>query len=90
MKQDIIHALVIALNQSIIISIQGCLLWLVTMREVSSDDRCTPEHMTQCTDPLTMLTDNNDLSWASSKSELNRMCPKLMDGIACINSFTVR
>jgi len=46
--------------------------------------------MTRCTDPLTMVTDRGDLSFASSKQELDRMCPKLMDGLTCINSFTVR
>ena len=46
--------------------------------------------MTRCTDPLTMVTDQGDLSFASSKEELERLCPKLMDGLTCINSFTVR
>ena len=41
--------------------------------------------MTRCTDPLTMVTDRGDLSFASSKQELDRMCPKLMDGLPCMN-----
>ena len=33
-----------------------------------------------------MVTDQGDLS----RKQLERMCPKLMDGLACINSLTVR
>ena len=112
----------------------GWFVMVNMMRSVISDqdhDKCTPEHMTQCTgeisigllhyftfkvyyatlckeknrktaldkivrscsdvsDPLTLITENNDLGWASSQTELDRMCPKLMDGLACINSFTIR
>ena len=39
---------------------------------------------------MTEVTDRGDLSFASSKEELEKMCPKLMDGLTCINSFTVR
>ena len=46
--------------------------------------------MTSCTDPLTLLTDKSDLGLGSSMEELQSMCPKLMDGLACINTFTVR
>ena len=51
---------------------------------------CSPRQMTSCTDPLTLLTDKPDLGLGSSMEELQSMCPKLMDGLACINTFTVR
>ena len=51
---------------------------------------CSPRQMTSCTDPLTLLTDKSDLGLGSSMEELQSMCPKLMDGLACINTFTVR
>ena len=57
---------------------------------VGGSSECSTALMTRCTDPLTMVTDRGDLSFASSKQELDRMCPKLMDGLTCINSFTVR
>ena len=46
--------------------------------------------MTSCIDPLTLLTDKPDLGLGSSLEELQSMCPKLMDGLSCINTFTVR
>ena len=49
---------------------------------------CSPGLMTRCTDPLASLTDNKDLGWGSSKQELLAICPKLMDGLICINTFT--
>ena len=45
--------------------------------------------MSQCTAPLTLVSDNTDLGWGSNKQELDMMCTKLMDGLACINTFTV-
>ena len=33
---------------------------------------------------------HQDLGWGSSRHELAAICPKLMDGLACINGFTVR
>jgi len=53
-------------------------------------ERCSPAEMAKCTDPLTLVTDNSDLGWGSSRHELDQMCPKLMDGLSCINKFTVR
>ena len=51
---------------------------------------CSPRQMTSCTDPLTLLTEKPDLGLGSSLEELQSMCPKLMDGLTCINTFTVR
>ena len=51
---------------------------------------CSPHQMASCTDPLTLLTDKPDLGLGSSMEELQSMCPKLRDGLTCINTFTVR
>ena len=65
--------------------------WLMlNLSTVSGDDRCAATQMAKCTDPLTLVTENTDLGWGSSKQDIDEMCPKLMDGLACINSFTVR
>ena len=55
-----------------------------------SHPECSPDLMTSCIDPLTLLTDKPDLGLGSSLEELQSMCPKLMDGLSCINTFTVR
>jgi len=51
---------------------------------------CAPSAMSKCTDPLKVVTDNKDLGFATSKEELVKMCPKLMDGLRCIDDFTLR
>jgi len=35
-----------------------------------------------------VITDNEDLTFAASKDQLEQMCPKLMDGLRCIDSYT--
>ena len=65
--------------------------WMMfNLAQVSGEDRCAATQMAKCTDPLTLVTENTDLGWGSSKQDIDEMCPKLMDGLACINSFTVR
>lgn len=54
------------------------------------ESECHPQAMAQCTDPLKVVTDNKDLGFATSKHELGKMCPKLMDGLRCIDNFTFR
>merc|ERR1711997_857279 len=51
---------------------------------------CAPAAMSRCTDPLKVVTDNRDLGFATSMDELQEMCPKLMEGLRCIDDFTVR
>jgi len=51
---------------------------------------CAPAAMARCTDPLKVVTDNRDLGFATSMDELQEMCPKLMEGLRCIDDFTVR
>jgi len=56
----------------------------------SAQNDCAPAAMSKCTDPLKVVTDNKDLGFATSKEELVKMCPKLMDGLRCIDDFTLR
>ncbi|XP_023344195.1 uncharacterized protein LOC111713548 [Eurytemora carolleeae] len=49
---------------------------------------CSANIMAKCTDPLRVVTDNKDLGFATSYQELEQMCPKLMDGLRCIDTFT--
>lgn len=51
-------------------------------------DTCSADAMSRCTDPLRVVTDNKDLGFATSQEELEQMCPKLMDGLRCIDNFT--
>lgn len=51
-------------------------------------DTCSASAMSRCTDPLRVVTDNKDLGFATSQQELEQMCPKLMDGLRCIDNFT--
>jgi len=60
----------------------------VSTNEISED--CAPAAMSRCTDPLKVVTDNRDLGFATSMDELQEMCPKLMEGLRCIDDFTVR
>merc|ERR1719232_1107047 len=62
--------------------------WLWT--SISAQLDCAPSAMSKCTDPLKEVTDNKDLGFATSKEELVKMCPKLMDGLRCIDDFTLR
>ncbi|XP_046449369.1 uncharacterized protein LOC124197863 isoform X1 [Daphnia pulex] len=51
---------------------------------------CQQDSLTRCTDPLKVLTNNRDLGFAASQQELNTLCPKLIDGLRCIDNFTSR
>jgi len=51
---------------------------------------CHPLRMSKCTDPLKVVTDNRDLGFATSMNELQDMCPKLMEGLRCIDDFTIK
>lgn len=62
-----------------------CLLGSLSHVESS---KCSADAMSRCTDPLKVVTDNKDLGFATSKDELDEMCPKLMDGLKCIDDFT--
>ena len=42
---------------------------------VVSGNKCSADAMSRCTDPLKVVTDNKDLGFATSKDELDEMCP---------------
>ena len=44
----------------------------ITMAEAN---KCSADAMSRCTDPLKVVTDNKDLGFATSKDELDEMCP---------------
>ncbi|CAH1377472.1 uncharacterized protein [Tenebrio molitor] len=48
---------------------------------------CGADHLIQCSQPIQMLTDSG-LTFATSKSELDRMCPDLRDSVRCIHGYT--
>ncbi|TRY76486.1 hypothetical protein TCAL_17008 [Tigriopus californicus] len=63
--------------------------WMLLANQCLANE-CKPEAMARCTDPLKVVTDNKDLGFATSIDELQKMCPKLMDGLRCIDDFTYR
>ena len=50
-------------------------LFLVPVSRSLNPRECRPEAMSRCTDPLKVVTDNKDLGFATSREELDRMCP---------------
>jgi len=63
-------------------------IWVLGSVGFVGGNRCSADAMSRCTDPLRVVTDNKDLGFATSQEELAEMCPKLMDGLRCIDSFT--
>lgn len=63
-------------------------LFIVVGAQRSSS--CQQDALKRCTDPLKVLTNNRDLGFATTKNELDTMCPKLIDGLRCIDNFTGR
>ena len=51
------------------------ILFLVPVSRSLNPRECRPEAMSRCTDPLKVVTDNKDLGFATSREELDRMCP---------------
>jgi len=71
------------LTELLVLCILGCI-------KLVSGDKCSADAMSRCTDPLRVVTDNKDLGFATSQEELEEMCPKLMDGLRCIDNFTTK
>jgi len=65
-------------------------LFLLSLLRLSCGQKCSADAMSRCTDPLRVVTDNKDLGFATSQQELQEMCPKLMDGLRCIDNFTTK
>jgi len=65
------------------------LLFLIGLVCVVSQQRCEYSQMQRCIDPLKVLTDDRDLSFASTLNELESVCPVLTEAMACLDQFTV-
>lgn len=63
-------------------------LFIIGLVRAVQGEACSADSMSKCTDPLRVVTDNKDLGFATSQQELEQMCPKLMDGLRCIDNFT--
>ena len=50
------------------------LIFAGSLRTVDAN-KCSADAMSRCTDPLKVVTDNKDLGFATSKDELDEMCP---------------
>ncbi|KAF4525358.1 hypothetical protein B566_EDAN007841 [Ephemera danica] len=57
---------------------------------VRANPECTQEEMLRCSFPLKVITDNKELTFVTSKQELDLQCPQLLAGLQCIDSFTHR
>ena len=56
-------------------SIQRLFLGSLTTTGGVEANKCSADAMSRCTDPLKVVTDNKDLGFATSKDELDEMCP---------------
>ena len=54
---------------------QELLLGSLTTTGGVEANKCSADAMSRCTDPLKVVTDNKDLGFATSKDELDEMCP---------------
>ncbi|XP_044734450.1 uncharacterized protein LOC123296842 [Chrysoperla carnea] len=51
---------------------------------------CGHEELVQCAQRLHILSDSTELTFVSSKAELDKVCPGLHKGLLCIHSYTLR
>ena len=63
------------MNNLILFVAAFLLVFLVPVSRSLNPRECRPEAMSRCTDPLKVVTDNKDLGFATSREELDRMCP---------------
>ncbi|CAD6215886.1 GSCOCG00000702001-RA-CDS [Cotesia congregata] len=49
---------------------------------------CGQENLLKCARPLGKITNNNNLGFVTTKSELQALCPDLQSSMKCINSYT--
>ncbi|XP_065575876.1 uncharacterized protein LOC136037213 isoform X2 [Artemia franciscana] len=52
--------------------------------------QCRQESLNNCTDPLKVVTSNRNLGFATTKEELDSLCPKLLGGLECITNYSRR
>ncbi|XP_059608183.1 uncharacterized protein LOC132256021 [Phlebotomus argentipes] len=57
--------------------------------QVRAED-CGQDELVQCARPLQVLSATSELSFVSTKEELDKLCPDLHFGLHCIRSYTRR
>lgn len=62
---------------------------LAILSVVTATD-CGQEELLQCQNSLLELNEFSDLSFLSRKSNLQKQCPDLLNGLECIQSYTRR
>ncbi|XP_053659468.1 uncharacterized protein LOC128708515 [Anopheles marshallii] len=53
-------------------------------------DNCGQEELTKCARPFQVIQSTTDLSIATKKEDLDKICPDLNNGLHCIRSYTRR
>uniref|UniRef100_A0A182VT81 DUF19 domain-containing protein n=1 Tax=Anopheles minimus TaxID=112268 RepID=A0A182VT81_9DIPT len=53
-------------------------------------DNCGQEELTKCARPFQVIQSTTDLSIATKKEDLDKICPDLHNGLHCIRSYTRR
>ncbi|KAK0077954.1 hypothetical protein PV325_003247 [Microctonus aethiopoides] len=53
-------------------------------------EKCGHEELARCAIPLGKITNNNELGFVTTKTELQELCPDLQSGMGCIRSYTLR
>ncbi|XP_075219606.1 uncharacterized protein LOC142323620 [Lycorma delicatula] len=64
-------------------------VWSYGSDAAPSNPECGEEMLVKCSYPLkTIFNDNQDLSFATKKEELEQLCPDLNEGLRCIDEYT--
>ncbi|XP_059622897.1 uncharacterized protein LOC132266078 [Phlebotomus argentipes] len=71
------------------IALSVVILLSLTIRR-SEAEECGQEELARCSRPLQVLSSTSDLTIATNKEELNKICPDLYGGLHCIRSYTRR
>ncbi|XP_055534677.1 uncharacterized protein LOC129724083 [Wyeomyia smithii] len=61
----------------------------VTVAKIKAEN-CGQEELSRCARPFQVLQSSTDLSIATKKEELDKICPDLNSGLLCIRSYTRR
>lgn len=53
-----------------------------------ANEMCSQEIVMGCAQPFSLLTDDKEMAMFRSRADLDRICPKLTEGVLCIDRFT--
>ncbi|XP_060522888.1 uncharacterized protein LOC132699914 [Cylas formicarius] len=67
-------------------AVLSALFLTVVTSKVRANERCSAEELMQCSKPLSVL--DSGLTFVSSKTDLDRICPDLKEAIRCIHQYT--